>query len=490
MRSGQRHVASILQHGHRVRPTATALVEGDRALDFRATYAASAEFGARLVRAGVRSGSVVAVLARNSLTAALAYLGAWGIDAVVAGLNVRLTEGEIRRQLSILDPSVVVVDGDLQGLAAPSETTMQLDLDGGTDPDARGGRRLSTGGSAAAIFFTSGTTSDPKPVVVSHDGLIRNCSTVPPLLHLGEGDRYVLATPLCHIGGITRLLNALAAGAAVDLLRRWDPEVFAARVSAGGTHTMLIGPMITDLLDLGTTTAERLRRLRLVYYGAGRTDARALTGLVERYPGLSLAQGWGATETAGSVTMLTPEDHRRAFTISPELLASAGRALPGVELEIAVDGRIRVRGEGLSLGFLDEGGILPLVADDGALTTNDLGELDPEGYLFIRGRSDDAIRSGGLSVLPARVEEALLACPGVAAAAVVGAPDERLGERAVAFVVGTQLDIDAIREEARRRLAGFEVPRGLVVVDALPLTAAGKLDRRRLRALAAEVGRA
>jgi acyl-CoA synthetase (AMP-forming)/AMP-acid ligase II len=477
-------VSMILQRRSVESPEAIALVFGDRHLTYREAQRAALSFAATVLRAGARPGGVVAILARNSLEGALAYLGAWAAGAVPAGINYRQTEVEIRRQLGVLDPLVVVADGELARLVDTCTPLVVVRSGAVREGDASGRCLEGVPGRPAAVFFTSGTTSDPRPILIGHEGLARNCRSVPLALGLGAGDRYVLATPLCHVGGVTRLLNALATGSTVDLLREWDADAFAARVAAGATHAMLLGPMLADVVELsGAAAAHVRRRLKLVYYGAGRTDRNLLESLVSRYPGLSLAQGWGATETSGSVTLLAPDDHRRAFESAPHLLGSVGRPLPGVRVEIENE-RIVVRADGLALGALQGTNVQPLVRDDGALVTNDIGELDEDGYLYVRGRTDDAIKSGGLTVLPARVEAALRDLPGVEAAAVVGAPDERLGERVVAFVVAKGfVDVEALRDH----LAGFELPRAVIAVDAIPLTAAGKVDRRALRGEAARL---
>jgi acyl-CoA synthetase (AMP-forming)/AMP-acid ligase II len=244
--------------------------------------------------------------------------------------------------------------------------------------------------------------------------------------------------------------------------------------------------MLADLAELPSRDTASLASLRLIYYGAGRTDAQLIRTLAERHPHIAFAQGWGATETTGSVTMLTPADHRRALASEPDLLRTAGRALPGVDVQIQRDDAIAVRCDGLLLGTLEPDGVARPTLDDGYLVTGDLGHVDAAGYLHVAGRRDDAIKSGGLIVMPARVEEALLADPRVAEAAVFGAPDRRLGEAVTAYIVavaGAHVDVEELRRLLRSRLGGFECPRIIRVVPHLPRSKAGQVDRPALRAL-------
>jgi acyl-CoA synthetase (AMP-forming)/AMP-acid ligase II len=257
---------------------------------------------------------------------------------------------------------------------------------------------------------------------------------------------------------------------------------------------MLVGAMLADLLELPDEELEQLRSLRIVYYGAGRTDPQMIRALAARCPGIGLAQGWGSTETSGSVTLLTPADHVRGIGVDTTLLQSAGRPLPGVSLEIDRDesmpdgvGTIAVRCPGLLLGTLAPDGLVAEPLENGYLRTGDLGRVDAGGYLHVVGRSDDAIRSGGLTVMPSHVEEALLAYPTVREAVVFGVPDARLGEAVTACVVlaaGAKVDLDHLRDVLRTRLGGFELPQTIDVVDSLPRNPAGKLDRVALRARA------
>jgi long-chain acyl-CoA synthetase len=485
----------ILDARRRRDPHLPAFADGLEAVTYEVAHKRALARAAELVRLGVRPGNVVAVLARNSVDTALTYFAGWLAGAIPAPVNYRLSSSEIARQVRLLDPALVVTDASLRDVVPDGYGVLELGRNVSRAGRRRKRRGIATAAGAdapAAVFFTSGTTGEPRAVVLGHRGLARNCATVPGAIDLRRGDRFVLATALCHVGGITRMLNAVYTGATVDLVTGWDPSAFVRRVSGTqATHTMLVGAMLADLLELPDEELEQLRSLRIVYYGAGRTDPQMIRALVARRPGIGLAQGWGSTETSGSVTLLTPADHVRGIGVDTTLLQSAGRPLPGVSLEIDRDesmpdgvGTIAVRCPGLLLGTLAPEGLVAEPLENGYLRTGDLGRVDAGGYLHVVGRSDDAIRSGGLTVMPSHVEEALLAYPAVREAVVFGVPDARFGEAVTACVVfaaGAKVDLDDLRDVLRTRLGGFELPQTIDVVDSLPRNPAGKLDRVALR---------
>jgi acyl-CoA synthetase (AMP-forming)/AMP-acid ligase II len=457
----------LLAAGRARLPAALALADEAQRLTFAAAEEAADRVAGSFARAGVGAGSVVAVAGPNSVDEVVAFFAAWKLGAAVAPLDHRLDVAEVERRLELIRPVLVADRGELRPCTEPR----RLPCTGGADDPA-------------AVLLTSGTTGEPRAIVLSHRGIARNTLGTAPRLELRPGDRFLVATPLCHIGGVIRLANALWSGAAAVLRARWDVERFARDVADERvTHTMLIGPMLSDVLELEAP----LETLRVVYYGAGRTPTELIRRLAERRPRLGWAQGWGQTELSGGVTLLGLDDHRRGFAGDPELLESVGAPLPGVRLLLDGDrdepGEIAVAAEGLMLGHLAADGLVPPTLRDGALASGDLGWLDEAGRLHVAGRTDDVIKSGGLKVAPAEVEQALHCHPAVREAAVVGVDDARYGQAVAAFVVpraGAELDPDDLRAWLRERLAGFKVPRRITLLDVLPRNANGKIDRARL----------
>jgi len=267
------------------------------------------------------------------------------------------------------------------------------------------------------------------------------------------------------------------------------------------THAMLVPTMLARIVaevhgdDAGTPT------LRSLAYGGARMPRPVLERALRIFPAAGFVNAYGLTETASSVAVLGPEDHRKALAsddpVVRDRLGSVGRALPGIEFQIRADdgepasagetGLVFVRGEQISGEY---GG--PTAADSSALdsgaldsggwfATRDCGRLDAEGYLFIEGRADDTIIRGGENIAPAEIEDVILACPGVAEAAVVGVPDPEWGQRLVAVVVGDG-DPAEIRQWVKDRLRSSKTPDTIVFRAELPKTDTGKLLRRTLLA--------
>ncbi len=291
--------------------------------------------------------------------------------------------------------------------------------------------------SAQSIVFTSGTTTEPRPIELSQANHEASARALGERLGLGPEDRWLACMPLHHVGGLAIVHRAAMFESALVLHERFEAERVRAELAEGGiTHVSLVPTMLSRLMPL---EAPALKALLL---GGGPIPADQLES------GLPVVPTYGMTETASAVATGSP-----------------GEPLPGVELRIAEDGEILVRG--------------PMVARDGWLATGDLGSLDDRSRLAVEGRKNDTIISGGENVSPTRVEAVLEQHPAVAEAGVVGRPDPEWGESVTAFVVG-EVGEAGLLAHARERLAAHEVPKSVVFVDALPRNPAGKLIRRSL----------
>ncbi len=293
------------------------------------------------------------------------------------------------------------------------------------------------------------------------------------LVGLGPGAVYASASPFHHIAGLGMLFVAMASGAALLSLPRFDVESWRALADVGMTHALLVPTMIEMLLDAG---ALALPGLRVVQYGASPIRPSTMARLMDALPGVRLLNLFGQTE-GSPITALTMEDHELA-TERPALLGSVGRAAPGVDLMIHEPdsegiGEVWARGEHF---------FMP--SADGWMHTGDLGQLDADGYLYLSGRKGDKIIRGGENVYPIEVESVLAEHPAIAEACVFGLPDETLGEIVAAVVVAaadTPLPTwEELRAFARRRLGGFKVPTRWEQVAALPRNGTGKVLRRDL----------
>ncbi|MBS1138731.1 MAG: AMP-dependent synthetase and ligase [Proteobacteria bacterium] len=323
----------------------------------------------------------------------------------------------------------------------------------------------------ALIISTSGSEGNPRAVLLGKSQLDAAAAASNSLLSLAPGDLWLNCLPLYHIGGQCILWRCARAAAGVLLHDGFD----AARVASDLTkqpvsHISLVPAMLARLLDLGIRPPPSLR----VTLIGGAALSRPL---YEK----AMAAGWplypsyGMSETAAQCATFDPAD-------GPWHEGLVGKPMPGHEIRIGDDGRIRIRGPQVMLGYLDGSGL----DGDGWLLTGDLGEIDTCGRLTVLGRADDMLISGGRNVHPQEVESCLAACPGVEDIAVTGLPDPVWGDLIVALVVGPVAP-ENLLAHARNHLPSAALPRRIHHFAQLPRNATGKLERAVLRRLAAEV---
>jgi long-chain acyl-CoA synthetase len=302
----------------------------------------------------------------------------------------------------------------------------------------------------------------------------------------------IMSVPLVHIGGMLGLLVALAKGSTTVVLTRFDAGEWLSSVERHGVTTAFLVPtMLYRILEHPNFAVTDLSSLASLSYGAAPATPELIRRTMDALPGVALMNTFGQTETMGSITALGPGDH------PPERLASVGKPLPGVEIRIVHP----TTGEDVETGTVGElwvrsevAVVPPSGADDGTtpvgwFRTGDMVSADEEGYLFPSGRLSDTINRGGEKFAPSEVEEVVRAHPAVRDVAAVGVADPEMGHRVgVAVVTSAPLDIDEVRAFCKGRIANFKQPERLLVVDELPLTDFGKVDRKDLRArFAAEV---
>lgn len=311
---------------------------------------------------------------------------------------------------------------------------------------------------ADLVVFTSGTTGRAKGVRLTMLNLTAAASASAQHLGHGPDDDWLLAMPLHHVGGLSILVRQAYTGGSVTMLSRFDPVAFAAAMRGRVTMVSVVATMLRRLLDEGPFDG-----LRAVLVGGGPIPEGLLEEAVER--GLPVLPTYGMTETFGQVATLRPG--------SP--LAYKAHPLPGVEFRVDSDGRIAVKGPQVSPGYVDRPD-----RPDPWFVTGDLGEIDDEGAVTVKGRADTTIISGGEKVSPERVEAALRDHPGLEEAVVVGISDAEWGEAVVCVYEGeSQVDL-AGWEPA---LPSFMIPKRWIRVEALPRTSLGKPDRQAVREL-------
>lgn len=353
--------------------------------------------------------------------------------------------------------------------------------------DARSRTDAVSAEAVSDILFTSGTTSTPKGVLTTHRQTLAVLDRWASAVTLRHGDRCLLVNPFSHTFGYKAgIVACLLRAATMFPVAVFDPRS-AADLMTAERITVLAGPptVFTDLLAVERSYPE----LRLAGTGGTAIPAELIARMRADLGADQVFTAYGLTESVGVVAVCPPgtDIERTAHTVGKALPGSEIRILgtDGREVPVGTPGRIVVRGPNVMDGYLDDADATAAAVDPrGWLHTGDVGALDSDGYLRVTDRLEDMFIVGGFNVSPAEVEQTLRGFPGIAEVAVVGVPDERLGEVGAAFVVpsGTApFDADDLLAWCRTRLAGYKIPRTVRILDRLPRTPAGKVHKRRLR---------
>jgi acyl-CoA synthetase (AMP-forming)/AMP-acid ligase II len=476
---------------------AEALVDGDRRLSWVELSAAVDRAAAACVAAGLQKGDRAAIWAPNVGEWIEAALGVLAAGGVVVPINTRFKGEEAAYVLRTSRARLLFtirgfLDADypamLEGEDLPDLERVVVFRDASWDAflaESKPEVREVGPDDVSDLIFTSGTTGKPKGVITTHGQTLRVFEAWASIVGLVEGDRYLIVNPFFHTFGFKAgFLACLIKGAVIVPHPVFDVPTVLARV-AKERITMLPGPptLHQSILDHPDRDQYDLSSLRLCVTGAAAIPVEMIVRMREEMTYKNIVTGYGLTESTGVVAMCRPEDD--AETIA----TTSGRAIPDVEVRIADSGEILVRGYNVMRGYFENPEATAEAIDaEGWLHTGDIGTMDDRGYLKITDRLKDMFIVGGFNAYPAEIENTLVSHPQIAQAAVVGAPDERMGEVGVAFVVpraNASPDPEEVIAWARERMANYKVPRRVVVVDALPLNASGKVLKYELRMEAA-----
>ena len=516
--------------GELVRSAASSFSEGEAVVDgeMRITFA---ELGVRVygaaraaIAAGIEHGDRVAIWAPNIWEWIVAALGAVSAGGALVPINTRFKGREASYVLSksrarLLFTVRGFLDLDFPALlhdAGEPETLERIVLlrgdpgDGCEAFDTFLERGASVAGSEADrrahavspedlsdIIFTSGTTGEPKGVMTTHAQSLRVFDTWSRIVGLTEGDRYLIVNPFFHTFGYKAgILACLMRGATIIPRAAFDVPSVLAKISEERV-SVLPGPptLYQSILNSPDRSEHDLSTLRLAVTGAAVVPVEMIKRMRSDLTFSTILTAYGLTESTGTATMCRPGD-------DPETIATtSGCAIPDTEVRVVDDagkqvpagepGEVVVRGYNVMKGYYEDPEQTAKTIDsDGFLHTGDIGVMDARGYLRITDRKKDMFIVGGFNAYPAEIENELLRHPAVAQAAVVGAPDDRLGEVGVAFVVartGEKADPEAIIIWAREQMANYKVPRRIEIVDTLPVNASGKVLKFELRERAAKL---
>jgi fatty-acyl-CoA synthase len=488
-------------------PQREAFVFGSR----RVTYAQAASRISRLIQVlagrGVSSQSTVAVLSTNMpevwmLQAATCLLG-----ARYSGLHPLASVDDLTYVCEHAGVDVLVAHPDYLDRAAavtqqsgcirrlftlgPSKDAEDLISLSDAYPDAILKRRYCEREEVRWIAYTGGTTGRPKGVEIPDRALLHQVQTTITSLGLPEVPRFLAVAPISH-AGVLPIVPTLARGGTVVLQRSFDPQEWLATVAAERINwTFLVPTMLYALMDRARPETVDLSSLETIMYGSSPMSAARLAEAHEVI-GPVFLQAYGQTECVSFATTLRKDEHEPVA--NPRLLNSCGRAVLGMRVEILSDndhpvgtgevGEICVRGPGLMLGYHRMPDQTAEALRGGWLHTGDLAVRDEGGFVYIVDRKKDMIVTGGFNVYSREIEDVIAQSPVVSAVAVIGVPDDRWGEAVKAVVVarpGATVDPQSLIELVKRRKGAHQAPKSVDVVERLPLTSVGKIDKKLLR---------
>ena len=498
--SGVRDVAELVMAAAAEQPERLAVVEsGGRSVTWAGLEDEVGRIATGLGAAGLVGGQRVMLVAGNRLEFVTTYLGVLRAQAVAVPVNPGSAVGELARMLEDSGSRVVVADAGtvdaVREAVAFVDPAPRVVVIGEASYDelraapARPVPPLQDPEKLAALLYTSGTSGRPRAAMLTHRALLANLEQVaavePPMIH---GDDVVLGVlPLFHVYGLNAVLGGvLRHRARLVLVERFDPHEILGLIDDEACSVVPVAPPVFAYWEDEADLAVQLGAVRLVLSGSAPLSAEAVERFTAR-TGIPVHQGYGLTEAAPVVTSTLCSVEAKP--------GSVGAALPGVELRLVDEtgrapdgedpGEIQVRGANLFSGYWPDGAGGP--DGDGWWSTGDVGFLDEDGDLFLVDRLKELVIVSGFNVYPTEVEDVIEEVPGVVDVAVIGVEHPVTGEAVVAYVRAPGADADAIAEAVREhcgvRLARFKQPSRIEVVDELPKTVTGKVQKGRLRGI-------
>ncbi|BBU21119.1 fatty-acyl-CoA synthase [Mycobacterium xenopi] len=491
-------------------PDVAAYRQGEQMLTHRDLRERALRMVSAMMATGVRPQDRVAILARNSIEFGEVLAATQLSGVILAAINFRLSPSEVLDAFRRVTPSIVFCDAEF----AP--------LIGDLAPQVPGLKQLVSLGDAgqpgmpcleefvaegvpgepplvarpediACLLFTSGTTGASKCCIIGQRELREVALTMNTELRSGSDDRALINMPMFHIGAIAIIGGVHARGGTVVLQKQFEPAETVRLAAAERVTVLHLAPVMLKALLDEIDEDHRLNSVHTVVYAAAPMSMIILRQALSKLPGAGFLNLYGQTEAI--VSGLPRELHRVDRPDAADQLRSVGFPFPGVAVRIVDDdghdmpageaGEIVVRSNSLFRGYWDDHAATLATLRNGWCHTGDIGRLDDRGLLYLVDRKKDVIITGGENVYSPEVEDVVSGVPGVLACAVVGAPDERWGEAVCAVVVprpDQTPTLAAVQEYGREKLAGYKVPRRLVIVDELPMLASGKVDKKRLRA--------
>jgi len=501
-----------LDYQAREHPDKDFAILGDRKVTYAEALKEANRVANAMAGAGLEIGDRVAVLSKNSIEFVILFYAASKAGVVLVPLNYRLAPPEWAYIINDSGAKMLIAAAEyappLDGIRPGLNTVGRFVATGGDGvqgwDDFEGWRaghpatppdRIITDQHDVYQMYTSGTTGRPKGAVLTHSAVTANAEQITLEISAAPGERDLIVAPLYHAAAAISSFAVVVWGGCLYIHEEFNPvEVVRALSEEGVVVTTLVPAMIQACLVYVPDIEKRnFDSLRTIVYGASPIAEDTLRKAAAVF-GCDFIQAYGMTETTAVLTFLLPNDHRRALKEKPDLLLSAGRPVVGTEIRIVDEddkpqpngtiGEITGRGPQLMRGYWNLPDESAWALRGGWMHTGDAGILDDDGYVYVQDRVKDMIVSGGENVYPRVVEEVLFKHPAIADAAVFGVPDEQWGETVKAVAVlreGASATEEEIIEFCRDKLGGYERPRSVDFIGALPRNPSGKVLKRELR---------
>jgi long-chain acyl-CoA synthetase len=499
---GDHNLARLAERAFEMRGEYESLLFEDRWYRSGELFERSARLGAGLSELGVRPGDRVVVTMANSPEVGIAYQAIWRAGAVVTPVSFLLAVEDLRHVISDAEAAVVITTPEFaekvrqaaDGIdcvhyllcSDPRQGFVALPRLEEVEPGPivpRADQDL------AALLYTGGTTGRAKGVMLSHANLDFSGEAAHRAAYAAGISRGLATLPLSHAYGLLVTIAGMhSPERGVAVLMRWfEPVRFLELIGEHQIQVTAVVPSMLQLLLSQPLEDHDLSSLRFISCGGAPLAPEVAEQFMRRVPNVSIRQGYGLTETAALIST-NPVGGEKPGSVGVPVTGTEVRIVDdgGRELEAGEVGEICTRSPGVMSGYWRSPEASAEALREGWLHTGDLGYRDQDGYLFIVDRKKDLIIRGGFNVYPRDIEDALLEHPSIEAAGVVGRPDLVHGEEVVAFVSlrpGVEMTSEDLVEWARRRIGGYRYPREVHILDALPLTNVGKLNRKALRTM-------
>ncbi len=502
------NLATILHETALAAPGAPAEVVGGRTTTYRELDEQSGRFAAGLRENGLKPGQVVALQLPNMPQFLTAYFGVLKAGAVVLPLNPLLRAPEIEYHLTDSSARLLITFDATLGEASRASQAAGVPLyviSSGQAPVPEGARPAGElisdaaltepGGDThpgdaedtAVLIYTSGTTGKPKGAELTHFQMYMNCTVAGDLFGARRDDVTLAVLPFFHVFGLSSVINvSVRYGGCLSIVPRFEPKAVLDALERDRCTVLPGVPTMLHALAQQDIAGRDLSALRVSVSGGASLPEDVMRTFEGKY-GISVLEGYGLSETASTCSFNRADD-RRALSI--------GKPIWGVQMRVGdvndlplppgrdQVGEILIRGHNVMKGYLGQSEVTAATLRGGWLHTGDLGYVDEDGFYFIVDRMKDLVIRGGYNVYPREIEEVLFAHPGILEAAVIGKPDERLGEEVVAVVVrreGAELGPEDVIAYCRERLAAYKCPREVRFLAELPKGPTGKILKAALR---------